>query len=100
MRAPEACHTIEDIRSEIDQIDRDIVEAIARRRHYVHAIMRFKRTETDVRAPERQAQMIASRRQWAESMDLSPDLVEQIFRTMVDHFIAEELKMLERRSEP
>jgi isochorismate pyruvate lyase len=99
MRAPETCYTIEDVRTEIDQIDRDIVEAIARRRHYVKSIMRFKQDEADVQAPERQAQVITMRRQWAEELALNPDLVEQIFRTMISHFISEELEMLERRRE-
>jgi chorismate mutase len=39
------------------------------------------------------------RRQWAEELELNPDLVEQIFRTMISHFISEELEMLERRRE-
>lgn len=98
MKRPEACETIEEVRAEIDRIDRLIVEALAERRQYVQAVMRFKHTEGDVRAPARQAQVIAMRRQWAEALDLSPELVENIFRTLIDHFVAEEMAELAQRS--
>lgn len=89
MKLPAECRTIEEVRSEIDHIDRTIIEAIARRRDYVHAVMQFKRSESDVHAHERRRQMFAARRQWAEEMSLAPEMVEGLFRTMVDHFIAE-----------
>jgi len=98
MQTPDECRTIEEVRSEIDRIDRAIIETIAQRRAYVHAVMRFKRNEDDVHAHERQRQMLAVRRAWAEEHELSPELVEKLFRSMVDHFIAEELALLQVRN--
>ena len=98
MKTPDECRTIEEVRSEIDRIDRAIIESIAQRRGYVHAVMQFKRSEDDVHAHERQRQMLAVRRAWAAEQGLSPDLVEGIFRSVVDHFIAEELAILARRN--
>jgi len=94
MKAPADCQSIDEVRSEIDRVDHAIVELLGERRRYVQAIMRFKRTEGDVRAPARQAQVIADRRRWAEDADLNPDLVEQIYRTVIDHFVAEEMRLL------
>ncbi len=94
MKSPNECRTIEEVRSEIDRIDKAMIEAIAQRRAYVHAVMQFKRSEDDVHAHHRQRQMLAVRRAWAEEHALSPEMVEGIFRTMVDHFIAEELALL------
>lgn len=94
MKAPVECQSIDEIRSEIDRVDRAIVELLGERRQYVHAIMRFKRTEGDVRAPSRQAQVIADRRRWAEEVDLNPELVERIYRTVIEHFVAEEMSLL------
>lgn len=37
--------------------------------------------------------MVAARRQWAESEGVDPDLIEALFRTMVDHFIRAELEV-------
>jgi isochorismate pyruvate lyase len=94
MKSPADCQSIDDVRSEIDRVDHAIVELLGERRRYVQAIMRFKRTEGDVRAPARQAQVIAARRQWAAEEGLDPDLVERIYRTVIDHFVAEEMAML------
>jgi isochorismate pyruvate lyase len=94
MKAPEECQSIGEVRSEIDRLDHAIVELLGKRRRYVHAIMRFKRTEGDVRAPSRQAQVIAARRQWAEDADLDPDLVEALYRSIIEHFVAEEMALL------
>jgi len=98
MKTPDECRTIEEVRSEIDRIDRAIIETIAQRRAYVHAVMQFKRSEDDVHAHERQRQVLATRRKWAEEYALSPEMVEGLFRSMVDHFIAEELAILARRN--
>lgn len=98
MKSPAECRTIEEVRSEIDRIDRAIIESIARRREYVYAVMQFKRSTDDVHAQERQRQMLTVRRNWAEEHALSPELVEGLFRSMVDHFIAEELAILAARN--
>lgn len=98
MKSPDECRTIEEVRSEIDRIDRAMIEAIAQRRAYVHAVMQFKRSEDDVHAHDRQRQMLAVRRAWAAEHGLSPEMVEGIFRTMVEHFIAEELALLQARN--
>lgn len=98
MKSPDECRTIEEVRSEIDRIDRAMIEAIAQRRAYVHAVMQFKRSADDVHAHDRQRQMLAVRRAWAEEQNLSPEMVESIFRTMVDHFVAEELALLQAQN--
>ena len=51
--SPDECSSIEEIRGAIDEIDHEIVGAIGRRFEYVKAIMRFKSTADDVRAPQR-----------------------------------------------
>ncbi len=98
MKSPGECTTIEEVRSEIDRIDRTLIEIIAQRRDYVHAVMQFKRNETDVHAHDRQRQVASTRRSWAEEEGLSPDMIEGLFRAMVDHFIAEELAILAGRN--
>ena len=100
MVPPADCHSIDQVRSEIDRVDRAIVELLAERRGYVKAIMRFKRTEADVHAVDRQRQVIDARRRWAEETGLDPELVERIYRTIIDHFVAEEIAMLTERPQP
>jgi isochorismate pyruvate lyase len=37
------------------------------------------------------ASMLGQRRDWAAAAGLDPDVIEQIYRTLVDYFIAREL---------
>jgi len=85
---------IEEVRAAIDAVDRDIVVALGLRAQYVKAITRFKKTEQDVRAPERRSQVLAARRAWAEEVGMDPDTVERIYTLLIDHFVAEEMKDL------
>ncbi|HXF64571.1 MAG TPA: chorismate mutase family protein [Caldilineaceae bacterium] len=94
MKSPAECSSIQDVRDAIDAIDQEIVAALGRRAQYVKAITRFKKTEQDVRAPERQQQLFAQRRAWAVEAGLDPDMVEQLYRMLVEHFVAQELKEL------
>ena len=97
MIEPKDCQTLAEVRSEIDRLDQSLIKIISRRQEYAHAAARFKRSENDVHAPERQRQMMAARRLWAETEGVDPDLIESLFRTMVDHFVAAELTILSER---
>ena len=85
------CASLADVRAAIDEIDQTIVGLIARRAEYVQAAAAIKADETAVRAPERYASMLGQRREWAGAAGLDPDVIEQIYRTLVDYFIAREL---------
>ena len=55
----ENCRSIDDVRTRIDQIDRQIVTLLAARGAYVKQAARFKKTTDDVKAPQRVEQVIA-----------------------------------------
>lgn len=95
LKPPADCASIEEVRAAIDAIDHEVVAALGLRAQYVQAITRFKKTTEDVHAPERQAAVIRQRRAWAEEAGLNPDVVERIYRLLIDHFVAEELKALQ-----
>jgi len=92
VKTPEECTSLQDIRAAIDDIDRDIVALIARRRGYVHAAATFKTSAASVSDPNRVATMMAQRRQWAMDAGLSPEPIEQVFRTLVSYFTETELQ--------
>lgn len=52
------CKTIEDLRENINRIDRDIVELISQRSRYVGQAAKFKKTMQDVQAPARVEEII------------------------------------------
>jgi isochorismate pyruvate lyase len=90
MKAPESCESLEEVRAEIDRIDRAIVALIGERAGYVHAAARFKDSEAAVAAPDRQASMFRARRDWAQAADLDPDVIERLYRDLVAYFIVRE----------
>jgi isochorismate pyruvate lyase len=95
MKSPAECNSIEEVRAAIDAIDHEVVTALGLRAQYVKAITRFKKTTEDVHAPVRQATVISQRRAWAGEVGLDPDVVEKVYRLLIDHFVAEELKDLQ-----
>lgn len=100
MPSPEQCQDMGEVRAEIDAIDREVVRLIGARARYVRAAARFKTSETSVRAPERFAAVLAARREWAVEEGLDPAVVERLYRDLVEHFIAEELREWRATDEP
>jgi isochorismate pyruvate lyase len=92
MKLPEDCLNIEEIRNEIDCLDREIITALGKRFSYVKAASKFKTNETTVKASERFKSMLDQRRIWAEQEGLNPDVIEKMYRDLVNYFIKEELK--------
>ncbi|MFN2272881.1 MAG: isochorismate lyase [Anaerolineae bacterium] len=91
IKRPEECSSIDDIRAEIDRIDQQIVTLIGERAGYVQAAAKFKTSAADVRAAERLEAMLRQRRAWAEEQGLDPDMIEKLYRDMVNHFIRQEM---------
>jgi isochorismate pyruvate lyase len=96
VKPPEACANIEDVREAIDGLDREVLRLLGRRAGYVAAAARFKTDQGSVRAPNRQKAMMASRRRWAEEEGLNPDFVEELYGSIVSHFVAREMEDWER----
>jgi isochorismate pyruvate lyase len=90
MKPPSDCASLEEVRTEIDRIDRAIIALLGERAGYVHAAARFKATEAEVTAPDRQTAMFRARREWAAAAGLDPDVVDKIYRDLVAYFIARE----------
>lgn len=88
----EKCESLEQVRENIDQLDQQLIDLIATRQFYVDQAVRFKRTTEDAQSPERVQQVIDKVRQKAFEVGTDPDLVERIYREMIQHFIQRELK--------
>ncbi|AOM78696.1 isochorismate lyase [Pedobacter steynii] len=92
MKKASACENMEEIRKEIDDLDRQVIGLIGQRYKYVQAAAKFKKDESSVKAPERFKSMLEKRREWAVIEGLSPDAIEKMYRDLVNYFITEELK--------
>ena len=92
MTSPDQCGSLAEIRAEIDRRDRQVIALLGERLAYVKAAAKFKTDATAVKAPDRFAAMLQQRRDWAAEEGLSPDVIEKVYRDLVNHFIAEEMK--------
>jgi isochorismate pyruvate lyase len=88
----EKCNSIEEVRDNIDRIDRQIVLLLAERGGYVKQAARFKKTTDDVKAPQRVEQVISKVTALSEELGVNPAVTEQVYRAMISGFINAELK--------
>ena len=83
--------SLAEVRSRIDDLDRQLVDLLAAREALVRAAAGFKRDENAVRAPDRVEQVIAAVREQAGTAGLSPDVAEAVWRAMIKAFVELEL---------
>lgn len=85
------CASIEEVRSNIDRIDRQIVALLAERGSIVKQAARFKKTTDDVKAPQRVEQVIAKVTALSQELGANPSVTERVYRAMISGFINAEL---------
>lgn len=85
------CKNLNEIRENIDRIDDQIVKLIAEGSTYVSQAANFKKTTDDVKAPERVEMIIKKMRGLAKENNLNPDIIEVVYRDMINAFINMEL---------
>jgi len=92
MKKASECQNMNDIRFEIDTIDKELISLISKRAGYVNKAAEFKKNETDVKAPQRVSKMLSQRKIWAEEKNINPMFIEKLFSDMVNYFINKEMK--------
>lgn len=94
-KLPHECTSITEVRNEIDRIDAQLIQLLGERFGYVREVVKYKeKNDKAVEASDRRKTVIDSRRQWAEQQGIDPDVIEQIYNTLIDYFIAEEKKLM------
>ena len=97
MKLPEKCENISEIRDAIDSIDKEIIELMGRRFNYVKEIVKFKDKDKDsIIAKDRYNKVIENRRSLAVENGLNPDLIENIYKSLINHFIDKEIEIVEK----
>jgi len=95
VKKPLECENIDEVRSEIDNIDSEIIRLLSTRSEYVREVVKFKQaTASSIEAPKRRAAVISSRREWAEKAGFDPDVTENLYNTIIEYYIEEEKKMV------
>ncbi|HHC11151.1 MAG TPA: chorismate mutase, partial [Campylobacterales bacterium] len=81
------CNSLEEARVEIDKVDNKIVELIAMRNAYIKQIAHFKNSVEEVKSEDRIADVVSRARAKAIELDLSPNLVNDIFVRLIDEMV-------------
>lgn len=93
MKTPEQCKGMEEIRAEVNAIDRDILRLLGRRLAYVRGAVRFKPDEKSITNPDHWERFFAQRRAWGEEEGYDPAVVEALYRRLYDYTIEVQLAM-------
>lgn len=89
--------TLDDVRRNIDELDRQIIGLVAQRQAWVVRAGALKTDEAAVRAPDRVEQVIQKVRGLAQEHEASPDVVEATYRAMIAAFIDLEMSVHARK---
>jgi isochorismate pyruvate lyase len=85
------CNTLDEARSEIDKVDEEIVKLIALRNDYIKQIAHFKTSVDEVKAEDRISDVISRVREQAIALDLSPNLINELYVKMIDTMVESEI---------
>ena len=93
------CNSLEEVRSNIDRIDNEIIKLIAERGTYVVQASAFKKDEDGVKDTGRVEKVIAKVRIKAEEYGADPDMVEALYREMISRFVNMELSEFHKKAQ-
>jgi len=85
------CNSLDEVRSEIDKLDEQIIKLIALRKDYVKQAAKFKNTVEEIKADERVDDVLNKVRHQALSLSLSPNLIAEIYQRMIDDMVETEI---------
>jgi len=94
-KPPKDCESMAELRAQIDRIDLELVALFAVRAGYIDRAIDLK-TENGwpARIPERVEEVVMNARKTAADKGLDPDLIEQLWRQLVDWSIAREAQVI------
>lgn len=99
MKMPQDCTSLDEVRIEIDAIDDQIFKLFGRRFDFVKEVVKYKNHDTEsIIAADRRSAVLNRARQKAEENNLDPDVFEDIYSILIEHFISEELKIVKNKN--
>lgn len=93
---PADCRSMDDIRVQIDDLDRELMSLLAERSRYIDRAAAIKKTTGDpARIGWRVEQVARNARSNADSCGFDADLAETLWRQLIDWSIAREARQLD-----
>ncbi len=96
MLAPDACRTKDEVRREIDRLDRALVGLLAERFAYVRRMAQIKQEPSEALDEDRVAEVAARVAAEAEQAGLDPELARDLWRRLMEWNIAWERQAIGR----
>ncbi len=94
---PAECRTREDIRREIDAIDRELLALFGRRFGYIRRMSEIKRDPAEARVESRVNDVLDKVKSLAEAKGLDPELFATMWTTLMDWNIEWERRAIAAR---
>jgi isochorismate pyruvate lyase len=96
--SPDACTTMEEVRSGVDALDEAICRLIERRFAYIAAAARIKPSRSDIRDEARKAEVLRNVRRHASAAGWPPELAASLWEALVEASIEFELRAFDGRT--
>lgn len=93
-RDVKTCNSIDEVRAEIDRLDKELIALLAERTGYVDQAVSYKTNPGEAVVEWRIEQVITNVREMAEKEGMDPNIAEKVWRTMIDQFIEHERVIL------
>jgi isochorismate pyruvate lyase len=95
---PEDCSNMDEVRVEIDRVDRELVEKLAERWGYVERAWQVKSDVSDSRVRWRNEEVIEKVRAGAEVHGVPPELTEALWRLIISWGIQYQQSKLDKQA--
>ena len=90
---------LEELRKNIDGLDKQVLEILAKRMELVSKIAQYKKEKgIALKQPEREKQLIERSRAIAKELGLSKDFVESLYRAIINESLKIEETFQEQKS--
>ncbi|WP_298938596.1 chorismate mutase [uncultured Ruegeria sp.] len=92
---PQDCFSMQDLRAQIDQLDRQLIDMLVTRASYIDRATELKPEEgLPARIPDRVEEVVQRVRASSDALGMDPDLAEKLWRILIDWSIAREERVL------
>ena len=91
------CNTLEELRSEVDKLDDEIVNLVAERNNYIHQAVKFKQSVEEVKAEKRVKEVLERVRHKALQLGMSPNMITNLYKQMIDDMVESEIAEFRNR---
>ena len=85
------CHSLQEVRDEIDLLDDDIVTLISQRSHLIRQAAAFKNSVDEVKAEDRVDAIMQRVRKRGIELNINPNMLSELFTIMINEMVETEI---------